>query len=123
MLVAPVMLAQALLDNVASGNRKLIASITSKMGSLADNTSGGSYAYRSSKTALNMAMKSLAIDLHDRGISVIVLHPGWVQTDMGGPNGLINVDESVMQMRKILDQAGPDESGRFFDRDGSVIPW
>lgn len=121
--VGPVMVAQALLENVAASERRLIATITSKMGSIADNTSGGAYAYRSSKTALNSAMKSLAIDLHDREISVILLHPGWVRTDMGGLNALITVDESVTQLRKILDSAGMKDSGNFFDRDGSVIPW
>ncbi|MBT8136144.1 MAG: SDR family oxidoreductase [Gammaproteobacteria bacterium] len=121
--VAPVMVTQALIDNIAAGKRKLVATITSKMGSIADNTSGGSYAYRSSKTALNSAMRSLAIDLHDRGISVFVLHPGWVRTDMGGPRGLITVDESVSQLRRIIDQAGMAQSGKFFDRDGSEIPW
>ncbi|MDH3588391.1 MAG: SDR family oxidoreductase, partial [Gammaproteobacteria bacterium] len=112
--VAPMMMAQSLLSNIADSRRKLIASVTSKMGSLADNTSGGSYAYRASKTALNMAMKSLAIDLRDRGISVILLHPGWVQTDMGGPSGLISTDESVSQLRAVLDAAGPEQSGSFF---------
>ena len=121
--VAPLMLTQALIGNIAAGERKIVATVTSKMGSIADNSSGGSYAYRSSKTALNSAMKSLAIDLHDRGISVFVLHPGWVRTDMGGPQGLITVDESANQLRSIIDRAGMAESGRFFDRDGSEIPW
>lgn len=121
--IAPVMIAQALIDSIAASERRLIATVTSKMGSIADNTSGGSYAYRSSKTALNSAMKSLAIDLHDRGISVIVLHPGWVRTDMGGPQGQITVDESVTQLRRIIDRSGPAQSGKFFDRDGSEIPW
>lgn len=121
--IAPMMMAQNLIGNIESGGRKLIASITSKMGSIADNTSGGSYAYRATKTALNMEMKSLSIDLRDRGISVIVLHPGWVQTDMGGERAPVSSNESVAQLRKTLDRAGLKESGSFFDRDGSIIPW
>ena len=121
--VAPMMMAQTLLPNVAASKRKLVASITSKMGSIADNNSGGSYAYRSTKTALNMAMKSLAIDLYDQGVSVILLHPGWVQTDMGGSQALVTPEQSIKKLRATLDRAGLPESGTFFDLDGSVIPW
>ena len=121
--IAPVLLAQSLLPNIAAGKRRLIASVSSKMGSLSDNTSGGSYAYRSSKAALNMAMLSLSHDLRERGIAVILLHPGWVQTDMGGTSAHISADESVSELRAVLDRAGIDDSGRFFDRDGSTIAW
>ncbi|NNF67304.1 MAG: SDR family oxidoreductase [Gammaproteobacteria bacterium] len=121
--VAPMMMAQLLLPNIADSQRKLVASITSKMGSIADNSSGGSFAYRASKTALNSAMRSLAITLQDQGISVIVLHPGWVQTDMGGPRGLVTTQQSASKLRATLDRAGLDESGSFFDLDGSIIPW
>ena len=68
-------------------------------------------------------MLSLAHDLRDRGISVIVLHPGWVQTDMGGANAMISTDQSVSQLRAVLDGAGIEDSGRFIDRDGSTIAW
>ena len=121
--IAPVLLAQTLIDNIAASKRRLIASITSKMGSIADNTSGGSYAYRSSKAALNMAMQSLAHDLRERGVTVIVLHPGWVKTDMGGANAMITVEQSVTMLRAIIDGADLDVSGTFFDKDGSVIGW
>ncbi len=121
--VAPMMMTQALLDNILAGDRRLVASVTSKMGSIADNTSGGSYAYRASKSALNSAMRSLAIDLEKRGVTVILLHPGWVRTDMGGEGGLISTEESVSCLRGVLDRAGPGETGSFFDRDGSIIPW
>lgn len=121
--IAPVLLAQTLVNNIAASQRKLIASVTSKMGSIADNGSGGAYAYRSTKSALNSAMRSLAIDLRERGISVILLHPGWVKTDMGGVNAMITVEESVAQMRAILDRADLDTSGTFFDRNGQPIPW
>lgn len=121
--IGPVLLAQTLVNNIAASQRKLIASVTSKMGSIEDNGSGGAYAYRSSKTALNSAMRSLAHDLEERGISVILLHPGWVKTDMGGVNAMITVEESVAQMRAIIDRAGIDDSGTFFDRNGKTIPW
>ena len=76
-----------------------------------------------SKAAVNMAMRSVAIDIEPKGVCCVVVHPGWVQTDMGGPNGLITTDESVSGLRAILDSAGPEQSGNFFDRDGSVIAW
>ncbi len=121
--IAPVLLAQELAANIESGRRRLIASVSSKMGSLSDNSSGGSFAYRSSKAALNMAMLSLSHDLRERGISVIVLHPGWVRTDMGGKQAQISVGQSTSQLRAVLDRADIGDSGRFIDRDGSTIPW
>lgn len=121
--VGPVKVTEALLDNVLAGRRKVIASISSKMGSIEDNRSGGSYVYRSTKTALNMAMRSAAIDLRSRGAIVVLLHPGWVLTDMGGPNAEITVEESVRNLRRILDGLSERDSGSFFDVDGSVIPW
>lgn len=121
--VAPLMLAQALVDNVASSEYKVIANLSSKMGSIEDNGSGGSYVYRSSKAALNMVMKSMAIDLSARGITVVNLHPGWVKTDMGGPNAQISVEQSVSGMKAVLAGLKPADSGLFFEYDGSVIPW
>lgn len=121
--IAPFKVLEALADRVAASRRRLVANISSKMGSIADNGSGGSYAYRSSKTALNMAMASAAIDLRDRGIAVILLHPGWVQTDMGGGDAPIEVDESVTALRGVLDRATLEDSGRFFDRNGAIVPW
>ena len=82
-------MSEAFVDNVARSDRKLIVTLTSGMGSLADNTSGGSIAYRSSKAAVNMVMRSLAIDLTSRGISCVVVNPGWVQTEMGGANATL----------------------------------
>lgn len=121
--VAPVLLAQALVDNVARSRRRVIATVTSRMGSIADNTSGGAYAYRSSKTALNSAMRSAAIDLRDRGITVVVLHPGWVRTDMGGSGAQITVDRSVADLRRVLDGLTLEDTGRFLNRDGTDLPW
>jgi len=121
--MAPLKMSEAFLENVASSQLKKIVTLSSKMGSLDDNTSGGSYIYRTSKTAVNMVMKSLAIDLKPRGIASTVLHPGWVQTDMGGPNGLINTEQSVAGLRKVIDQLTLQNSGRFIAYDGKEIPW
>lgn len=121
--VAPLMLAQAFVEQVAASRQKLVAMVSSKMGSIADNGSGGSYIYRTSKTALNQVVRSLSIDLAERGISVITLHPGWVRTDMGGPNAEITTAECVAGLRPILQSAGPAQSGRFIEYDGSLIPW
>ncbi len=99
---APVKMAEAFLPHLQRGDKKLLVSISSQMGSIADNGSGGSIVYRTSKAALNAAMKSIAIDLADQNIGVLVLHPGWVKTDMGGPNGLIDSKESVAGMRQVI---------------------
>ena len=119
--VAPYLLAQSVLPLVARSGGKLIA-ITSKMGSIADNRSGGYLAYRSSKTALNSAWRSLAIDNRDKVVAA-VLHPGWVQTRMGGESAPLEPEESVAGMRRVIHDLGPDQSGRFFSYDGSEIPW
>ncbi len=121
--IAPLKLAELLRGNLSRGQRPVIAILSSKMGSMADNTSGGSYIYRSSKAAVNAVTKSLAVDLADDGISVVALHPGWVQTDMGGPNALIDVATSVSGMKNVLDALDPSLTGHFINYDGATIPW
>ncbi|MEM7563452.1 MAG: SDR family oxidoreductase [Pseudomonadota bacterium] len=121
--IAPLMLVQAFAGQVAASHKKLIAIVSSKVGSIADNGSGGSYMYRSSKTAVNQVMKSLSIDLSARGVSVFSLHPGWVATDMGGPNAEISVEQSVAGLMTILQSAGPDQNGQFLEYNGATIPW
>ncbi len=121
--VAPVKMAEAFMPQLLRGQRKLIASVSSLMGSLADNTSGGSLLYRSSKAALNAAMKSLSIDLRSKSIGVLILHPGWVRTDMGGPNGLIDVETSVSGMKRCIDNFDMADTGRFIRYDGNGAPW
>lgn len=121
--MAPLKMSAAFVDHVARSEHKRIAAITSKMGSIADNTSGGSYIYRSGKAALNAVMKSLALDLRDRGIAVIMLHPGWVRTDMGGPGAPIDAFESVAGMREVIANTQIEDSGRFLGYDGVEIPW
>lgn len=121
--VAPMTIMQAFVDHVAASRHRIIAGMSSKMGSMEDNGSGGSYIYRSSKAALNAVLKSAAIDLRPQGIKVAILHPGWVKTDMGGPHAEITVQECVTQLRHTLENMDLINSGSFFDIDGSIIPW
>ena len=93
------------------------------MGSIDDNKGGGSYVYRSSKAALNAVVKSISVDLAVEEMSVAVLHPGWVRTDMGGPNGLIDSQTSVSGMIEVIRNLDLGSSGGFFNYDGTVIPW
>jgi NAD(P)-dependent dehydrogenase (short-subunit alcohol dehydrogenase family) len=120
---APYRVAEALVDLVAAGERRIIANVSSLMGSIADNSSGGRYIYRSSKTALNMVVVNLAQDLAEQGITVLAFHPGWVKTDMGGPNATVTPHESAAGMRKVIAEAGLDQSGGFFNYDGRVLAW
>ena len=121
--IAPILLTQLLIDKLRAGIDKKLLYVTSKMGSIDDNTGGGSYVYRSSKTALNAVVKSLAVDLAADGFKAAVLHPGWVLTDMGGPNALIDTETSVDGMMAVIDSLDIEQSGSFFNYDGSVIPW
>jgi Dehydrogenases with different specificities (related to short-chain alcohol dehydrogenases) len=121
--MAPLKMAETFAAQIARSKQKTIVTITSKMGSIADNGGGGSYLYRSSKAAVNMVMKSLAVDLMPSGIIAVVLHPGWVQTDMGGPNALISAEQSVSGMRQVISRLTLADSGKFFGYDGQVIPW
>ncbi len=114
---------EAFSDHVARSERKIIAALGSKMGSMTDNTSGGSYIYRSSKAALNSVMKSLSVDLAAKEIAVGVFHPGWVRTDIGGPSAQIDVDVSVKGIIKIIAGLNLERSGRFFSYGGTEIPW
>jgi NAD(P)-dependent dehydrogenase (short-subunit alcohol dehydrogenase family) len=121
--VAPLMIAQACLPLLRRGKRPVIANITSRMGSIADNGSGGYYGYRASKAALNMLNASLALDLADQGIIAVVLHPGWVRTDMGGAGATLSVEQSVEGLLVVVDGLGPEDSGRFLSWEGEEIPW
>ena len=97
--------------------------LTSRMGSIADNTSGGMYGYRMSKAALNAGGKSLAEDLKDRGLTVLLLHPGYVKTDMTNHSGLIETEESVQGLRKILMEKSLEDTGTFWHTNGEQLPW
>ncbi len=121
--MAPLKMAESFISQVSKSHLKTLITITSKMGSVADNRGGGSYVYRSSKAAVNMVMKSLAIDLAPTGVISVLLHPGWVRTDMGGPNGLISTEQSVAGMRQVISNLKPENSGEFYAFDGQVVPW
>jgi len=121
--IAPLKVSEALVEQLRMGDKKIIACLSSKMGSMADNGSGNSYIYRSSKAALNAVVKSMSIDLREDGIKCVALHPGWVKTDMGGPNAEITSRESVTSLFNIIRALKAEDSGRFIDIDGSDIPW
>ena len=121
--MGPLRVTEAFVDNVARSERKLVVTITSGMGSIADNTSGGSIAYRSSKAAVNMVLRSAAVDLARRGISCVLVNPGWVRTDMGGPSATLSPKESVTALRRLIETFGPAQSGKFFNYDGREYPW
>ena len=121
--LGPMRLSEALIDNLAHSERRLIVAITSHMGSIAEIGSPNDSAYRSSKAALNAAMKGLALDVGSRGIGVLLLHPGWVRTRMGGEQAPLSTQESVAGMRRLVAMYQPHQSGHFFRYDGSEIPW
>jgi NAD(P)-dependent dehydrogenase (short-subunit alcohol dehydrogenase family) len=121
--MAPHKMVTTFAGQIARSQQKKIINITSKMGSILDNTTGGSYLYRSSKAALNMIVRSLAVDLAAQQVIVTALHPGWVRTDMGGPDALITVAQSVAGMRQVIRQLTLADSGRFYAYDGSEIAW
>ena len=122
-VLGPARMIEAFIDNVAKGRDKRIVTVTSRMGSIADNSTGGSYAYRSSKAGVNAVMKSFSIDLAPRGITCAVVHPGWVRTDMGGAGGKLAPAESIRSLRALLGGLTPADAGKFFNVDGEELPW
>ena len=118
--VGPLRLTQALLNNLKSGSKIIL--MTSRMGSIDDNTSGGSYGYRMSKVALSMAGKSLSEDLKSKNISVAILHPGLVKTRMTGFSG-ITTEESVKGLLARIDELNMENTGTFWHSNGEVLPW
>lgn len=121
--IAPLKMVEAFVQHLEMGQHKLVACMSSKMGSMADNGSGGSYIYRSSKAALNAVVKSLSVDLRDKRITCVALHPGWVKTEMGGPQAEITTRQCVEQLFANLSGLSLEDSGRFIDIDGTDIPW
>lgn len=118
-----VKVAEAFLSNLRRSPSPRFAVLSSQMGSISDNSSGGSLLYRSSKAALNAVMKSLSIDLHHDNIGVLVFHPGWVKTDMGGPQALIDAETSVTGMINQISDFNMMNTGQFITYDGSQLPW
>ena len=121
-VLAPIRVAEALAENVAHSTLKKMAFVTSRMGSITANA-GGSVAYRSSKTALNMAVHCLSLELRPRGVTCLLLHPGWVKTDMGTSKAPVEIPHSIAGMKKVIDAAGIDDSGSFHDYLGQPLPW
>jgi NAD(P)-dependent dehydrogenase (short-subunit alcohol dehydrogenase family) len=121
--MAPCRLAECFADHVAKSQRKTIACITSLMGSIVANSGGRHYLYRSSKAALNAVVKSLALDLRDRGVKVVTIHPGWVKTDMGGADADLEIPDSVAAIVGVLDRLRGEDSGKFLNYDGTELPW
>lgn len=121
--LGPMRVTRALLPALRRGSGRQVVSITSGLGSIEGNTSGGFYGYRESKAALNMFTRSLAADLKPEGFTCIVISPGWVQTDMGGPSATLTPAESVRGMRAVFDRLTPADSGRFYNHDGTTLPW
>lgn len=120
---APLKLAECFVDQLAASDKKIIVSISSLLGSIDANDSGQQYDYRSSKAALNMISKGLAVDLAERGIASIVVSPGWARTDMGGPDAPNDPVDSVAGIRSVIDGVTLADSGKFFNFDGSAIDW
>ncbi len=121
--LAPVKLAEAFLPNLLQAQHPQFVAISSLMGSIADNGGGGSILYRSSKAGLNAAMKSLAIDLRSQNIAVLILHPGWVKTDMGGERAPTSPQESIAGMRCVISGLTLEQSGSFLSYKGEQLPW
>jgi NAD(P)-dependent dehydrogenase (short-subunit alcohol dehydrogenase family) len=121
--IAPVMVAQRALGLLKRGEQPKIVNITSQMGSLARKRGGRDYSYCASKAALNMLSKALAFDLRASGITVVMMHPGWVQTDMGGQGAPLTPEEAIRGMVNIIDGLTPDDTARFLQWDGKELPW
>ena len=119
--LGPLRVTQALLDNIGSGSK--IAIMTSRMGSMADNDSGGYYGYRASKAAVNAIGKSLSVDLKPRGVAVYLLHPGYVATDMVGGSGDITPEVAAQRLVELVDRMKLEQSGSFHHSNGSELPW
>lgn len=119
--LAPLRVTLALRSQLGQGSK--VGMVTSRMGSMTDNSSGGAYGYRMSKAALNAASVSLAHDLKPEGIAVAILHPGWVRTEMTGGSGLIDADESASGLIKTLENLNLENSGCFWHTNGEELEW
>lgn len=121
--IAPLHLAEAFVEHVAASERRIIAAMGSVLGSIAENGSGGYYAYRTSKAAVHMVMKGLAVDLAPRGIITAAFHPGWVQTRMGGSTAPLKPEASAAGLAEVLLGLRREQSGMLIDYQGNVHPW
>jgi NAD(P)-dependent dehydrogenase (short-subunit alcohol dehydrogenase family) len=128
----PLLLTQALLPNILASQQPRIAVVSSRVGSMGDNSSGGAYSYRSSKAAVNAVFKSMSVDLKDKNVPVIILHPGIVKTNLdprwkeeGGSDmqGAVEPEQAASELWKVLMSKGLESTGRFFHRNGEELPW
>ncbi|KAF4313381.1 Short-chain dehydrogenase/reductase SDR [Botryosphaeria dothidea] len=123
----PLLLTQALLPNILKSSSPRLGYVSSRVGSIADNSSGGSYAYRSSKTALNQICKNLSVELKDKGVVVVILHPGMVRTalteNLPDDPQLVNPDEAAEKLYKVLVSKKIEDTGKFWHREGQELPW
>jgi NAD(P)-dependent dehydrogenase (short-subunit alcohol dehydrogenase family) len=120
--IGPLRVTQALLPNLRASKRRTIVSISSQLGSI-EKSDGRWYAYRASKAALNQINKTLSAELAPEGFTCVVLHPGWVRTDMGGAGATYTPQESVRGLITVIEKLGPADNGRFYDFKGNPIPW
>jgi len=121
--LAPIRLAEAFLPNLLKGQDRLLVAMSSWLGSIEDNTEGGYLPYRTTKAALNAAMKSLAIEWRPLGVKVLILHPGWVRTDMGGPKAPLSIAESVEGMVRVILNFKALDTGAFLNYRGETLSW
>lgn len=119
--IKPYFVTKALMEQLRKSKRPVTLQITSMMGSIEDNTSGGSYSYRASKAALNMIFKSLSVD--EKWLISLLAHPGWVQTSMGGESAPVTVQDSAQGLWKLIDEATLSQSGSFMTYKGQRLPW
>ena len=122
-VMAPFQIIQTLLPNLLLGQRRLVINMSSDLGSISNNAQGQSYAYRSSKAALNMVSKGLSVELAGDGVAVVSMAPGWTQTDLGGAQAQWPVEESVANQRKVIAGLTAADSGRFVNLLGQDVPW
>jgi len=122
-VLGPMKVAEAFVEHVAAGGGGKIVTLSSVLGSIGSNTQGGLYTYRSSKSAVNALMRSMALDLAPRGVVAVAVHPGWVSTDMGGARAPLKAEASIAGLRQLIARLGPAESGRFWRYDGEEMPW
>ena len=120
--IGPLRVIKALIDNLQSGQNKTVINISSNLGSI-ENSRGGFYGYRASKSALNMFNKNLSAEFAKQGFIFTVLHPGWVQTDMGGETATLTVNESVTGLVKVISGLTTTDNGKFYDYTGKQLPW
>lgn len=121
--VGPIMVTKALLPLLRKGAGKKVVNISSQLGSIANNTGGSTYGYRASKSALNQLTVCLSNELKPEGFVCVAMHPGWVRTDMGGPNATLSPEQSVSSLVKVIEGLSAGDSGRFLNYDGQALPW